>query len=289
MSLTTKEKASILSRAYVPEHSVDLMTAVSGSEAFHADEYFFCRKGDWIIIVGYPLSNDFDVGEFDLFVTGLIQRFRPAQISVIASEIPESLLVQSNEKENDHYYTLDLGAGALSGRLKRIVRKASEKLTVERADEMHDAHDLLMHEFIARVRPPRRVERLLLQMPEYIRKQSDGVVLNAWDDRQGLAAFYVVDTAPWHFSTYVIGCHSRQNYVPGASDLLVYEMIELSRASGKQYIHLGLGVNEGIRRFKKKWGGVPTRRYEMCEIRLRKPAVFETIKAYLNSARFKQT
>ncbi len=62
-------------------------------------------------------------------------------------------------------------------------------------------------------------------------------------------------------------------------------MIALSRESGKQYIHLGLGVNEGIRRFKKKWGGVPTRRYEMCEIRVRKPAVIETIKAYLNSAR----
>jgi hypothetical protein len=62
-------------------------------------------------------------------------------------------------------------------------------------------------------------------------------------------------------------------------------MIALSRESGKQYIHLGLGVNEGIRRFKKKWGGVPTRRYEMREIRVRKAAVIETIKAYLYSAR----
>jgi hypothetical protein len=287
--LTTQEKESILTKAYVPEHSVDLMTAVSGSEAFYADDYFFCSKGDWMIIVGYPLSDDFDVDEFDLFITGLIKRFRPAQISVVASKIPESISVQSNEKDSDHYYTLDLGAGVLSGRLKRVVRKASEKLSVERADAMHEAHNHLMHEFIERIHPPRRVERLLLQIPDYTRKQSDGVVLNAWDDRKRLAAFYVVDTAARHFSTYVIGCHSRQNYVPGASDLLVYEMIELSRESGKQYIHLGLGVNEGIRRFKKKWGGVPTRRYEMCEIRLRKPAVFETIKAYLNSARFNQT
>jgi len=284
--LTTQEKESILTQAYVPEHSVDLMTGVSGGEAFFADDYFFCRKGDWMIVVGYPLNDEFNVGEFDFFVTGLIKQFRPVQLSLVASEIPESLLVHSNEKDSDHYYILDLSTGDLSGRLRRIVRKASEKLSIERADSMHEAHYLLIHEFIQRVGPPRRVERLLWQMPDYIQKQSDGVVLNAWDDRQRLAAFYVVDTAPRYFSTYVIGCHSRQNYVSGASDLLVYELIALSRESDKQYIHLGLGVNEGIRRFKKKWGGVPTRRYEMCEIRVRQPAVPETIKAYLNSARF---
>jgi hypothetical protein len=287
--LTAQEKQSILSNAYVPEHSVDLMTGVSGGEAFFDDEYFFCCKGDWMIVVGYPLNDEFNVDEFDLFVSGLIRRFRPAQLSLVASEIPDSLLAQSNEKDSDYYYVLDLSAGEPSGRLKRIVRKASEKLSIERADSMHEAHHLLMHEFIERVDPPRRVVRLLWKMPDYIQKQPDGLVLNAWDDRQRLAAFYIVDTAPRHFSTYVIGCHSRQNYVSGASDLLVYELTALSREFGKQYIHLGLGVNEGIRRFKKKWGGVPTRRYEMCDIRVRKPAVTESIKAYLNSARFNQT
>jgi hypothetical protein len=34
----------------------------------------------------------------------------------------------------------------------------------------------------------------------------------------------------------------------------------------KEYIHLGLGVNEGIRRFKKKWGGIPFLKYEFCEL-----------------------
>ena len=283
--LTAQEKESILTKAYVPEHSVDLMTGVSDSEAFLEDDYFFCCKGDWMIVVGYPLNDDFNTGEFELFITGLIKRFRPAQISLVASEIPESLLVKSNEKDSDHYYILDLNKGILAGRLKRVVRKASEKLSIERADSMHEAHYLLMHEFIERIHPPRRVERLLWQMPDYIKKRTDSVVLNAWDDQQRLAAFYVVDTAPRCFSTYVIGCHSRQNYVSGASDLLVYELIALSRESGKQYIHLGLGVNDGIRRFKKKWGGVPIRRYEMCEIRVRKPTVIESIKAYLNGAR----
>jgi hypothetical protein len=42
-------------------------------------------------------------------------------------------------------------------------------------------------------------------------------------------------------------------------------MIELTREQGKKEINLGLGVNEGIRRFKEKWGGVPFLNYEECE------------------------
>lgn len=42
-------------------------------------------------------------------------------------------------------------------------------------------------------------------------------------------------------------------------------MINLVKEHRQSYINLGLGVNEGIRRFKEKWGGVPFLRYEFCE------------------------
>ncbi|MBA4424082.1 MAG: hypothetical protein C0390_13460, partial [Syntrophus sp. (in: bacteria)] len=48
---------------------------------------------------------------------------------------------------------------------------------------------------------------------------------------------------------------------------LFLEMIHLTREHGKSTINLGLGVNEGIRRFKKKWCGKPFLRYEFCESR----------------------
>ena len=39
------------------------------------------------------------------------------------------------------------------------------------------------------------------------------------------------------------------------SDALFSEMIDISRQHRKQYVHLGLGVSDGVRRFKEKWGG----------------------------------
>jgi hypothetical protein len=52
----------------------------------------------------------------------------------------------------------------------------------------------------------------------------------------------------------------------------------MSSEHGKGYIHLGLGVNSGIRRFKEKWGARPTRSYKMCELVFKKSLILEVIK-----------
>jgi lysylphosphatidylglycerol synthetase-like protein (DUF2156 family) len=104
-------------------------------------------------------------------------------------------------------------------------------------------------------------------MPDYIGHSSTAFVLNAREKKGKLCAFYVVDLAAGGFTTYVLGTYSKKNYVPHASDLLFLEMMELTREHGKDIINLGLGVNQGIRRFKEKWGGVPFLKYEFCEHR----------------------
>ena len=42
---------------------------------------------------------------------------------------------------------------------------------------------------------------------------------------------------------------------------------------------MGLGVNEGISRFKKKWGGLPFLKYEFGEISSAEKGPFSWIKA----------
>ena len=36
-----------------------------------------------------------------------------------------------------------------------------------------------------------------------------------------------------------------------------FEMVNLALIKGKKAVNLGLGINNGIRRFKEKWGGAP--------------------------------
>ncbi len=277
--LTIEEKKQLLDKAYIPEHVVGLMTHVSGGEPFLIDDYFCCHRGDWIILVGYPLSHEFVVSDLEDTLEKIIERFRPKYFSLMAPELPAGRNAACRERESDYFYTLKSEDVQLKGGLRRIVNKAKELLTVEQGCKMRDEHQTLSAEFIRRAKPPTRVRDLLLKMPGYVGHAEGSAVLNAWDAKGKLSAFYVVDNSAKDFTSYVIGCHSKKHYVTGASDLLCFKMIEMSRELGKRYIHLGLGVNEGIRRFKKKWGGIPSRKYEMCELVLKRPSIMDMFKA----------
>lgn len=275
--ITDNEKIEILKKAYVPEHSVDLMTRLSEGEPFLFKDYFFCRKEDRIILIGYPLRRDFGAEELDEVLTEIKERFHPPNISFIAREAPPSVTKLCQNRESDHYYTLDLNIRHSRTRLEKLVTKAMENAVFEHSTELGDAHRNLAEEFAARVELAPNVKELLFRMWDYVGRADGSLVLNAWNRRGKLAAFYVMDMAPEEFSTYLIGCHSKENFVQGASDLLFHEMIRVSTESNKKYIHLGLGVNKGIRQFKKKWGGVPSLPYESCELVLKKSSFWDAI------------
>jgi hypothetical protein len=277
--LTAEEKAYILEHAYVPEHCIGLMTHVSGGEPFLIDDFFICHKGNWIILIGYPFEDNFNTKNFEDVVFKIKEKFRPDFVSLVAPEMPPALASICRESESDAYFTLQTQDTVVRSPVKRNLKKARQNLGVESSSSMQEDHQELMQEFVERAQPTDRVKRLLFKMPEFVARADTAFVLNARDKTNKLAAFYVVDLEAKGFSNYIMGCHSKKNYVLGASDLLLFELINLSLEYDKPYIHLGLGVNAGIRRFKAKWGAVPTRRYEMCELAFKKPTIFDSIKA----------
>jgi hypothetical protein len=212
------------------------------------------------------------------------QQFQPGRISLIAPSLSPDLTATCRERESDHYFILETGAPVIRSPVKRNLRKASHQLTFERTTCTSGAHLELMQEFVQNVNPPERVKNLLFEMPDYIGTTPHSFVLNAWGAEDQLAAFYVVDFAAKDFANYIIGCHSKENYVLGASDLLMMKLIELSAEYDKAYIHLGLGISPGIRRFKEKWGAKPSRRYEMCELVFKKPLIWKAIRSLAGMA-----
>lgn len=265
--ISPDEEEYILARAYVPEHIVGLMTRISGGEPFLIEGYLGFSKNNWVILVGYPLAGDFDREDFGRVIAGAITSFRPEYLWFVAPEVPPSVGQLCQARESDEYYTLTLQPFELRPHLRRIVSRASKQLKVDRGREITKEHEGLVSEFLERERPAARIEKLFLSMGRYVAQSDTAFVLTSRDRAGAASAFYVVELAARRFATYVVGCHSKRNYVVGASDLLFVDMIALARESGKSYIHLGLGVNQGIRRFKEKWGGIPRLRYEFCEYR----------------------
>lgn len=264
--LSNEEVKYILQRAYVPEHIPSLMVGISGGEAFLQNGFVLYTQPPWMIFIGYPLSLPFEEKQTIQALEKAMETFHPQETWYIGPVIPDALASSAQEMEQDEYFRLDLAGYDLPKELKRAVQRGQKGLSIERSRRYLKEHADLTLEFLERGKPPPRIRELFLRMDRYIAHSPTSLLLSARTREGKLSAFYVLELAAENFSTYVVGAHSKKNYVSHASDLLFYDMVNLSQESRKSYIHLGLGVNEGIRRFKKKWGGVPFLSYRSCKI-----------------------
>lgn len=263
--ISQAQEEYILRQAYVPEHVPNLMVGVSKGEPYLIGDYVIFAKDDWLIFVGYPLNRDCRPEIFATALKETIKKFNPTYTWFVAPEIPNSILQSARQREGDEYYKLEMRNHEVEKGLMRIVKKASKALTIEKSRQFSEEHVDLTRDFLEKESPPPRIKELFLQMTEYVPYSKTSFVLNARDQQKKLSAYYIIELGAEEFATYVVGCFSRKNYVAHASDLLFYEMTKLAKEYHKAYIHLGLGVNEGIRRFKKKWGGFPFLKYESGE------------------------
>jgi hypothetical protein len=260
--LTPSEVRAVLDSGYVPEHSVVYMAAMSGGEPFMVGPYLFIAAGDWVLAIGYPLGSAYSSDSFESALTEALRKTRARNCWAVCPSLPGKL--KSHARTVDRYYLLSLDA-AVPARASRQAGRAAASLRVEESNVFTGEHRRLWAEFMARAALPSNVREMFARTEAVLQKAPCLSLLNAWDRQGRLSASLLLDSAPRRFTTYLIGAHSRAPYTPYATDLLFLEMIRTARQQGKEFLHLGLGVNEGIRRFKSKWGGRPELTYEMAE------------------------
>ncbi len=277
--MTRREEEYVRENAYVPEHVISLMVGISQAEPFFQEDYLFFVKNDWMIFVGYPLGEEFQEEAFSRVLEKMQEKFQPATTWFIAPAIPESLDPRIQKRETDEYYKLDLRQSGVKRSLQREVEKASLVLRVEKHRDWSPEHTALTREFLDKENLNPRVRELYRRMPQVLAHSETSLALSARDSKGNLSAFFVIELGVPKFATYVVGCYSQTHYVPHASDLLFQEMILLARENRKEYLHLGLGVSEGVRRFKKKWGGFPDLPYFAGEINPKEKAALSWLRA----------
>lgn len=245
----------------VPEHSRSLLEALSGGRAFTEGPYLFVAADDWLLCVGYPLSGAFSVGGFEQAVQAAVSRTKPRSCFAIAPELPSRL--QKDRVDSDVYFNLSASA-PVPARLRGPVRRAGRALRVAEGGSFTAAHRRLWTEFFSGRPLSPRIRQLYATTPAAIAKSAELRFLDAWDGQGRLVACLLMDWSLPDSASYVLGAHSREYYVPHAHDLLFAEMLRLARERGKASVLLGLGVNEGITRFKRKWGAVEGMPYHMA-------------------------
>ncbi|MBM9535608.1 TraB/GumN family protein [Desulfobulbus alkaliphilus] len=265
--MTSAQYDLILAQADIPEHSVHFMQAMSGGLPFLVGSFLFLHAENWLLAVGYPItgvSDEHATREFDQALRDAQKMTRAEQCWAISPSLPERL--GPHRRSQDQFFILTTDS-PLPSRPTRLAQRAARILQVEESTRFTAAHRRLWAECTSRGPMPDHILELYARTESVITTCPGLSLLNAWDQNGHLAACLLLDSAPRSFLSYILGAHSRTHPTPYASDLLFLEMIHLARTRNKTYLHLGLGVNSGIRRFKEKWSAVPTLTYEMAQWR----------------------
>ncbi len=265
--ITAEEESRIIELAYVPEHIVPLMSTISGGEPFFEDGLLYFKGNNWVIIVGYPLLGDYSDERILRAFRFAREKFDFHYLWLVGPSIPDAVKRGASLFLSDRYYTLDLNNFEPCKRVIGQIRKASEKLSIKVSNFYTPRHEALSEAFLREKNPDPFVKGLFSLIGNYLNRSSSALLIDAYDSEEDLVAFYVVDGCARDFLTYLIGCRKMDSKISHASDLIFFKMVEIAREMGKKYIHLGLGVNEGIRKFKEKWGGLPTVPYQFVELR----------------------
>lgn len=280
--------ALALKGALVPEHSPPFMSAASGGSPFLEQGYLFLRGEDWLMGIGYPTAarqpgdmqtaaeacRDFAPEEFAAAFADCRKRLGALHCYCIAPCFPPSM--RASVTQEDDYYLLD-AQSPVPASLKGPVAGAARTLRLSEDRLFTAGHRRLWAEFLGRASMRPNVRELYARTEALLAASRGSLgqglqnglpldlrLLNAWDDADNLVACLLLDYSPGAFVSYIIGAHSKRHYAPHATDLLFAHMLEKARQEGKSFIHLGLGVNEGISRFKKKWGAKAIIPYAMA-------------------------
>jgi hypothetical protein len=276
--ITASEKDYIEEHAYLPEHMIHYVTAVSGAEPFLFGNYLAYSKKDLLIFVGYPLAEAFEEKKMEKALNEARRRFKPKEISLTASEIP-SAIADPTQSPSDYYYRLDLSTLSISQKLRNMLTRAGRDLVIERMRGLEKEHHLLVNEFFNTHRVDEPTQFIIKRIPKYLSSAPSVWVFNARKKGGTLVAFDIAEFGARHYAIYMFNFTSRNHYIPGASDLLLSEVIKCAREENKEFVNLGLGINAGVTFFKKKWGGIPLYPYNFSFTSLQKQ---ETQDSFLN-------
>lgn len=250
--LDSEDRRWIFQHAYLPEHLPDYVVAVSGAKAYLHDNYLCFIRDNHLTFIGYPLGND--SRDLPGAYTAACERFQPSTVALIAPKI--WLSPETYEKQpQDSYYRLDLPLRILHPGVAYMIRRAERELQIAYGEYGRE-HRRMVNGFISKHRLTSGQKRIFTHIQYYLKNSKSARLIEA---RKGtkLAAFTITDMGSADYAFYMFNFRSTRDKMPGASDLLFNEMVNLARSEEKKAINLGLGIHAGIRRFKEKWGGVP--------------------------------
>ncbi len=261
------EQASL--QALTPDQLLGYVHSVSGARSQLLGEHILHMQGEHAILVGYTPQYAHDTNSLEDAVKALssikdtedIQR-----ISVLAPVRPVCAPTHATHTE-DFYYILPFPFTLRQhSNVHAMYKRAQEHIyiTQQGNEDTHSAdavwtsaHQELMLHYIRRPDVSKEMSAIFQRLGMYCRVPQVRL-FSAYDHISGeLLGYTVGDFSSWQTAFYMFALR-KNTAPPGVAEALLYALIQEAEKRGYTSCNLGLGINDGIRFFKEKWGAKPT-------------------------------
>ncbi len=276
MNSTSTPLEHISLQAYTPDQILPYVHAVSSVKTTLEQDFLVHTHGSHAIVVGYALGADLATymqaneqssqptqlynHKLEKLLQNLNQQEHLERITLLAAQ--KSALVPSNALcQQDAYYFLALPLVKAQARNAfSMCRRALPhiQLTQDTGKEAWTgAHQELMLSYLQRQDVSKEMGSIFQRLDAYCRLSPHVVLFSAYDTHTGaLMGMTLGDFSSLHTAFYMFAFR-HPHAEPGVSEALLGALVQEAEARGYAWCNLGLGIHDGIRFFKEKWGARP--------------------------------
>jgi Acetyltransferase (GNAT) domain len=269
--------ARVTAQADTPEQVIPYVCAVSELKPRMLGPCVgYVGEGE-LVLVAYPLHDPKDTGAMAEAVSRALRLPALRRITVIGpARLPQA--PQGAAVQEDWYYSLPVPAPPPGQKLRNLLRRAGRDVTVERGGPWGEEHRALVRRYLEERPLAAGTRHIYTKLPRYLAVSSGSLLLSARLADGRLAAFSVGEYAGLRTAFYMFAFRDARLAPPGATDLLLSGLLDEARDRGQTLMNLGLGVNEGVGFFKRKWGAVPFLPYVQATWEIPSPGVLSIVR-----------
>jgi len=270
----------VTAAAVVPEQVVGYVNAVAGSKPRMFGSCVGYSSGAAVVLVGYPLHDPLDGTAMAAAVDLAIQTAGLERITVIGPVRPPQA-PETSETVKDQYYALPLPEPDAGQKLKNLLRRAGRDVRLVSGRRFENDHAALVQRYLDERPLAAGTRQIFSRLANYLAASAGSLIVSARRPDGRLAAFAVGEFASLTTAFFMFSFRDPNLAPPGSADLTLSGLLQEARQRGQTRMNLGLGVSDGIRFFKRKWGAEPFLPYVETSWRPVAPGVLSRLRGLL--------
>lgn len=251
---------NITAFAQTPDQLIPYVSAVSSMRSQIIGEAVLHTYDNFGVLVAFSPHDPYDSSVMNKAVDEALTLKEIDNITVLGPEIP-SKAPKSVKSVKDLYWGLMLEETRKSSKLRNMLKRAAKEIEIEKSEgkgTWTKEHVEICADFCRNKKDKLSEDSIFLfgQIGKYLDNAPEAKLFSARDKRGKLRACAIGDFSAFATAFYMFAFRF-PDAPPGSADLLLDAIVNEAINMGYERLNLGLGINEGVEFFKRKWGAAP--------------------------------